>query len=54
MQIPPRASYAQHRGASIAYQTFGEGRAVVMAPTAPSQLDLMWIDPEHRRGECPQ
>ena len=45
MQIPPRTSYAQHRGASIAYQTFGEGPAVVMAPTAPSHLDLMWIDP---------
>jgi class 3 adenylate cyclase/pimeloyl-ACP methyl ester carboxylesterase len=45
MQIPPRTSYAQQAGASIAYQAFGEGPAVVMAPTAPSHLDLMWIDP---------
>ena len=45
MQIPPRTFYAQRGGASIAYQAFGEGRAVVIAPTAPSHLDLMWIDP---------
>jgi class 3 adenylate cyclase/pimeloyl-ACP methyl ester carboxylesterase len=30
---------------SIAYQAFGEGPAVVMLPSAPSHLDLMWIDP---------
>jgi class 3 adenylate cyclase/pimeloyl-ACP methyl ester carboxylesterase len=45
MQIPPPTSYAQRGGASIAYQAFGEGRPVVMLPTAPSHLDLMWIDP---------
>jgi class 3 adenylate cyclase/pimeloyl-ACP methyl ester carboxylesterase len=45
MQIPPHTSYAQRDGASIAYQAFGEGPAVVMLPTAPSHLDLMWIDP---------
>src|SRR5262249_45710788 len=45
MQIPPRTFYAQRGGASIAYQAFGEGPAVVMLPTAPSHLDLMWIDP---------
>jgi len=45
MEIPPSTSYAQRGGASIAYQAFGEGPAVVMLPTAPSHLDLMWIDP---------
>jgi pimeloyl-ACP methyl ester carboxylesterase len=45
MQIPPPTSYAQRDGASIAYQAFGEGPVVVMLPTAPSHLDLMWIDP---------
>ena len=45
MQIPPRTSYARHGGFSIAYQTFGEGPDLVVAPTAPSHLDLMWIDP---------
>ena len=44
MPIPPRTFYAQQRGASIAYQWFGDGPGVVMAPTAPSHLDLMWID----------
>jgi class 3 adenylate cyclase/pimeloyl-ACP methyl ester carboxylesterase len=45
VQIPPRTSYAQCAGASIAYQVFGEGPTVVMLPSAPSHLDLMWIDP---------
>ena len=45
MQIPPPTSYARHGGFSIAYQTFGEGPDLVVAPTAPSHLDLMWIDP---------
>ncbi len=45
MQVPPPTSYAQRNGASIAYQAFGEGPMVVMLPTAPSHLDLMWIDP---------
>src|SRR5689334_20048692 len=45
MQIPPPTSYARRGGASVAYQAFGEGPAVVMLPTAPSHLDLMWIDP---------
>jgi class 3 adenylate cyclase/pimeloyl-ACP methyl ester carboxylesterase len=45
MQIPPPTSYARRGGASIAYQEFGEGPAVVVMPTVPSHLDLMWIDP---------
>jgi class 3 adenylate cyclase/pimeloyl-ACP methyl ester carboxylesterase len=45
VQIPPRTSYAERAGASIAYQVFGEGSPVVMVPPAPSHLDLMWIDP---------
>ena len=45
MQIPPATSYAQRAGASIAYQVFGQGPPVVMVPSAPSHLDLMWIDP---------
>lgn len=45
MQIPPPTCYARRGGASIAYQAFGEGPPVLMSPTAPSHLDLMWIDP---------
>jgi class 3 adenylate cyclase/pimeloyl-ACP methyl ester carboxylesterase len=45
VQTPPQTRYAQSRGASIAYQVFGEGPALVMAPLLPSHLDLMWIDP---------
>jgi class 3 adenylate cyclase/pimeloyl-ACP methyl ester carboxylesterase len=45
MQIPPATSYAHRAGASIAYQAFGSGSPVVMSPSAPSHLDLMWIDP---------
>lgn len=45
MQIPPPTSYARRGGASIAYQAFGEGPPVLVSPTAPSHLDLMWIDP---------
>lgn len=45
VQIPPPTCYAQLGDASIAYQVFGEGPSVVMLPTAPSHLDLMWIDP---------
>lgn len=43
--MPPRTSYVQRAGASIAYQVFGEGPTVVMLPSAPPHLDLMWIDP---------
>jgi class 3 adenylate cyclase/pimeloyl-ACP methyl ester carboxylesterase len=45
VQIPPVTSYAQREGASIAFQAFGEGPPLVMLPTAPSHLDLMWTDP---------
>ena len=45
MDIPPPTSYAVRDGASLAYQVFGDGPPVVMAPPAPSHLDLMWIDP---------
>ncbi|HTU30238.1 MAG TPA: adenylate/guanylate cyclase domain-containing protein [Solirubrobacteraceae bacterium] len=45
MQIPPPTSYAQRAGVSLAYQAFGSGPPVVVLPTAPSHLDLMWIDP---------
>jgi hypothetical protein len=44
MQVAPPTSYTQ-RAESIAYQVFGEGPRVVMLPTAPLHLDLMWIDP---------
>src|ERR1700743_49055 len=47
MQIPPPTSYAQRAGVSIAYQAFGSGPPVVVLPTAPSHLDLMWIDPRY-------
>jgi class 3 adenylate cyclase/pimeloyl-ACP methyl ester carboxylesterase len=45
MQIPPATSYAQRGGGCIAYQVFGQGPPLLMAPSAPSHLDLMWIDP---------
>lgn len=45
MQIPPATSYAHRNGASIAYQAFGDGPPLLMLPTAPSHLDLIWIDP---------
>ena len=45
VQIPPPTSYARRGSASIAYQAFGEGPPVLVSPTAPSHLDLMWIDP---------
>jgi class 3 adenylate cyclase/pimeloyl-ACP methyl ester carboxylesterase len=45
MEIPPPTHYARRDGASIAFQVFGEGPALVMAPPAPSHLDLMWVDP---------
>jgi len=32
---------------SIAYQDFGEGPPLVIAPLVPSHLDLMWIDPAY-------
>lgn len=45
MHVPPQTFYVKQNGVSIAYQVFGEGPPVVMAPSAPSHLDLMWIDP---------
>lgn len=45
VQTPPQTRYAQSRGASIAYQVFGSGPPLLMAPLLPSHLDLMWIDP---------
>jgi class 3 adenylate cyclase/pimeloyl-ACP methyl ester carboxylesterase len=43
----PQTRYAQSGGASIAYQVFGAGPALVMAPLVPSHLDLVWIDPAY-------
>jgi pimeloyl-ACP methyl ester carboxylesterase len=45
VQIPARTHYLNRDGPSLAYQVFGEGRPPVMAPTVPSHLDLMWVDP---------
>jgi class 3 adenylate cyclase/pimeloyl-ACP methyl ester carboxylesterase len=45
VQTPPQTRYTQSRGASIAYQVFGTGPPLLMAPLLPSHLDLMWIDP---------
>jgi class 3 adenylate cyclase len=45
MQIPPRTNYLRREGPSLAYQVFGEGPPLVMAPSVPSHLDLMWVDP---------
>jgi hypothetical protein len=45
MQIPPRTHYLRREGPSLAYQVFGEGPPLVMAPSVPSHLDLMWVDP---------
>jgi hypothetical protein len=47
-----RRGMPRARGASIAYQVFGEGPALVMAPLLPSHLDLMWIDPAFTRRFC--
>jgi class 3 adenylate cyclase/pimeloyl-ACP methyl ester carboxylesterase len=45
VQIPPRTHYLRRDGPSLAYQVFGEGPPLVVAPSVPSHLDLMWIDP---------
>ncbi len=45
MEFPPQTQYARRDGVSIAYQIFGEGPPLVIAPLVPSHLDLMWIDP---------
>lgn len=45
MQIPPRTHYLHRDGPSLAYQVFGDGPPLVMAPSVPSHLDLMWVDP---------
>jgi hypothetical protein len=42
VQIPPRTHYLSRDGLSLAYQLFGEGPPLVMAPSVPSHLDLMW------------
>jgi class 3 adenylate cyclase/pimeloyl-ACP methyl ester carboxylesterase len=44
VEIPPQTQYAQSGGVSIAFQVFGTGPPLVMAPLIPSHLDLMWID----------
>jgi pimeloyl-ACP methyl ester carboxylesterase len=45
--MPPQTRYTQSGAASIAYQVFGTGPPLVMAPLVPSHLDLMWIDPAY-------
>lgn len=45
MQIPPRTHYISREGPSLAYQVFGDGPPLVMAPSVPSHLDLIWADP---------
>jgi class 3 adenylate cyclase/pimeloyl-ACP methyl ester carboxylesterase len=45
VQIPPRTRYLSRDGLSLAYQVFGDGPPLVVAPGVPSHLDLMWIDP---------
>lgn len=45
MQIPPRTQYLRRDGLSLAYQVFGDGPPLIVAPSVPSPLDLMWIDP---------
>ncbi|MEA2467719.1 MAG: hypothetical protein QOJ57_1845 [Thermoleophilaceae bacterium] len=45
MEIPPPTSYVRRDGVSLAYQVYGDGPPLVMAPSIPSHLDLMWIDP---------
>jgi class 3 adenylate cyclase/pimeloyl-ACP methyl ester carboxylesterase len=45
VQIPPRTHYLRRDGLSLAYQVFGDGPPLVVAPSVPSHLDLMWVDP---------
>jgi class 3 adenylate cyclase/pimeloyl-ACP methyl ester carboxylesterase len=45
VQIPPRTQYLSRDGLSLAFQVFGDGPPLVVAPSVPSHLDLMWIDP---------
>ncbi|MCU1499083.1 MAG: putative aminoacrylate hydrolase RutD [Acidimicrobiales bacterium] len=45
MQVPPDTKYTAGSGVSIAYQVFGSGPPLLMAPAIPSHLDLMWVDP---------
>jgi class 3 adenylate cyclase/pimeloyl-ACP methyl ester carboxylesterase len=44
MDPVPETRYARGSGVSIAYQVFGQGPPLVMVPTLPSHLDLLWID----------
>ena len=48
MQIPPPVTYAERQGASIAFQSFGQGdRDMVVITDPPSHLDLVWTDPDY-------
>jgi pimeloyl-ACP methyl ester carboxylesterase len=47
VQIPPRTHYLRRDGPSLAYQLFGDGPPLVVAPSVPSHLDLMWVDPAY-------
>jgi class 3 adenylate cyclase/pimeloyl-ACP methyl ester carboxylesterase len=47
VQIPPRTHYLHRDGPSLAYQVFGDGPPLVVAPSVPSHLDLMWVDPSY-------
>jgi class 3 adenylate cyclase len=43
--VPPRTHYLRRDGPSLAYQVFGDGPPLVVAPSVPSHLDLVWVDP---------
>ena len=45
VDIPPRTTYADSSGVSVAFQMFGDGPPLVVCLEIPSHLDLIWIDP---------
>ncbi len=44
MEAVPETRYTQGIGGTIAYQVFGDGPPLVMVPTMPAHLDLLWVD----------
>src|SRR6478672_5559950 len=44
MEPAPETRYARARGGTIAYQVFGQGPPLVMVPSLPSHLDLLWVE----------
>ena len=45
MEAVPETRYTRGSGVSIAYQVFGHGAPLLMVPTMPAHLDLLWVDP---------